>query len=162
MQTLAVVCHVTIMMKVEFDGRDLLTDKDREAYFAALEGTTVIGGELKKAKAKMETLNTDLLKAQKEASHNMGRLKRAHAMVKGLEREKVDLENQFVKLGCAIAAYKAEIKKRKAKLGDSEFLETTFRAHQDFDSFAKDFNDAGSKFLWNESKRFHQSSTMVL
>lgn len=159
MQTHAAVCHAAVMMKVELDDRDRLTEKELEASFAALEAVAAAEGKLKEAlveleasKAKHETLNTDLAKAQQELAHNLELVKKSHVVVKGVEVEKFELIRCNDMLIKDTLMLKAEVEKREVQLNNGVFLEEAFRAHPDFDGFVKDFSNVGFKFLMDGLK----------
>lgn len=56
-----------------------------------MDHAVTIERELKEVTIEIETLKTDITKAQKEASTNIAMLKRAHTMVKDLERVNIEL-----------------------------------------------------------------------
>lgn len=67
-------------------------------------------------------------------------LRKAHTMVNGLNSDKADLMKK-VKIYEAVAgSTRDKLKKLKAKLKDSLFVEQTFKKLLDFDEFLKAFD----------------------
>ncbi|XP_022147182.1 uncharacterized protein LOC111016193 [Momordica charantia] len=150
--------HSAVMVKAELDGREALTAKERENPSTTLEAATTLKGELLKAQGEVDILRaevdakTDLLK--KEGEKHKAHLRAAHAITKGLEKEKFqllkekdDLAQVLEKKDASIGRLTTELKDLKERLTDGALLEESFRQHPNFDGFAKDFSDAGFKFL---------------
>lgn len=111
------------MIKVELDGRNLLTVKEREASSTTLEAAAALEGELKEAKAKAKAWKStskvdkaELKSAQKDIEHNMEALRAAHAIENGLEKEKFELMKRNDLLECGSTDHQVEMEKLKAEL----------------------------------------------
>ncbi|XP_022152119.1 uncharacterized protein LOC111019909 [Momordica charantia] len=150
--------HSAIMVKAELDGREALAAKERENSSAALEAATTLKGELLKAQGEVGILRAEVdAKAEllkKEGEKHKAHLRAAHAITKGLEKEKFQLLKEKDDLAqvlegkdTSIGRLTAELKDLKERLTNGSLLEESFRQHLDFDGFAKDFSDAGFKFL---------------
>lgn len=89
-----------------------------EASSAAFETAAILEGKLKEAKAKIEawksTLEADkaeLKRIQNELDRQIEALRGAHAVVKGLKKEKFDLMRRNNLLVRGIETYQAEVEK---------------------------------------------------
>lgn len=98
MQTHAAICHAAVMMKVDLDGRDLLTINECKASSLTLEAAVALEGELKEVRGDIKALKSkskadeaELKSAQKEVERHVKLLQYVHAVLKGLEIEKLDL-----------------------------------------------------------------------
>lgn len=151
------------MVKAELDDHDLLTMREREASLAAFETVAALKGELQEARAEIQAWKSsseadkaELKSSQKEVERHLEALRGAHAVAKGLEKEKFalmkrnyQLEHSEANLQDEVKKLKAELELKKSKLCNGVLLEEAFRKHPDFDGFAKDFSDAGFRFgLW--------------
>lgn len=115
--------------------------------------------EIEDWKSTSEADKAELKSAQKEIERNMEALRDAHAISKGLEKEKIELMKRNDQIICGTKPHQADMEKLKAeleldksKLSNGMLLEEACRLHLDFDDFAKDFSDAGFKFLRREIK----------
>lgn len=131
-----------------------MTEKEREASSIDLEVVAATEGELREARAELETLKarhevlkSNLEKAQHESTTNLVLVKRNHMIVKDLKVEKFELLRGKDLLITDVVASMVEMEKWEACLKDDVFLENTFHAHSDFDGFDKNLRDAGFKFL---------------
>ncbi|XP_022150343.1 uncharacterized protein LOC111018538 [Momordica charantia] len=148
-----------LAVKAELDGREVLAAREKEEFSAALEtASSTMKDELLKAHSEVETLKAEvesqaeLLK--KEEDRRQAQLRAAHAITRGLEREKFQLLKEKDDMLQALEAKDkelehatAELETAKERLSNGVLLEEAFRQHPDFDGFAKDFSDAGFKFL---------------
>ncbi|XP_022155137.1 uncharacterized protein LOC111022278 [Momordica charantia] len=158
------------MIKAELDGREALAAKEKENFYAALEASTTMKGELLKARAEVDILKAEVdAKAEllkKEGERHKAHLRAAHAITKGLEKEKFqllkekdDLAQALEEKDALIGRLTIELKDTKERLTNGVLLEEAFKQHPDFDGFANDFSDAGFKFLMKGHCCRHASSS---
>lgn len=134
-------------MKAKLDVREKLFEKDRESVSAALDSATAAEGELIEVKAELRAAWEKFKLVEEELGHNRDVLKASEATAKGLEVEKFDLLGHNSKFEEKLAEALDDVERWKTRFQNNAFLEETFQKHHDFDGFAKDFTDAGFKFL---------------
>lgn len=118
------------MVKVELDGCDRLTVREREVFSTTLETAATLEGELKETRAELKearaevqawksTSEADKAKhksSRKEIERHMEALRGAHDVVKDLEKEKFALMKRNNQIEHSETNVQAEVEKVKEVL----------------------------------------------